>query len=147
MVGCWCGYLTGARCRLAYGPADATATHCLLLQQNQDWFLPFWHRLTRVVLDKGPLNGCVCACVRACVCVCVCYKCVGPHNSRAKINAVSASSSNNSYRSMSIAGPRAGPQHQTHQPPLLRSIDGTDRRTDTWPFYDVYCKVQTIPTA
>jgi len=26
----WC--LFGARCRLAYGPADATATHCLLLQ-------------------------------------------------------------------------------------------------------------------
>jgi len=25
------GYLSGARCRLAYGPADATATHCLLL--------------------------------------------------------------------------------------------------------------------
>ena len=24
-------YLSGARCRLAYGPADATATHCLLL--------------------------------------------------------------------------------------------------------------------
>jgi len=22
----------GARCRLVYGPADATATHCLLLQ-------------------------------------------------------------------------------------------------------------------
>ena len=31
-VGCWCGCLSGARCRLAYGPADATATHCLLLQ-------------------------------------------------------------------------------------------------------------------
>ena len=30
--GCWCGYLSAARCRLAYGPADATATHCLLLQ-------------------------------------------------------------------------------------------------------------------
>ena len=28
VVGCWCGYLSGARCRLAYGPADATATHC-----------------------------------------------------------------------------------------------------------------------
>jgi len=28
---CWRGYLSGARCRLAYGPADATATHCLLL--------------------------------------------------------------------------------------------------------------------
>jgi len=26
------GYLSAARCRLAYGPADATATHCLLLQ-------------------------------------------------------------------------------------------------------------------
>ena len=32
VVGCCGGYLSGARCRLAYGPADATATHCLLLQ-------------------------------------------------------------------------------------------------------------------
>ena len=32
VVGCWHGYLSGARCRLAYGPADATVTHCLLLQ-------------------------------------------------------------------------------------------------------------------
>ena len=32
VVGYWRGYLSGARCRLAYGPADATATHCLLLQ-------------------------------------------------------------------------------------------------------------------
>ena len=32
LVGCWHGYLSGARCRLAYGPADATATHCHLLQ-------------------------------------------------------------------------------------------------------------------
>ena len=23
----------------------------------------FWYRLTRVVPDKGPLNGCVCVCV------------------------------------------------------------------------------------
>jgi len=29
---CWHDYLTGARCRFAYAPADATATHCLLLQ-------------------------------------------------------------------------------------------------------------------
>ena len=35
MAGCWHSYLSGARCRLAYRPADATATHCLLLQ---DWF-------------------------------------------------------------------------------------------------------------
>ena len=32
VVGCWHGYLSGARCRLAYGPADAAASHCLLLQ-------------------------------------------------------------------------------------------------------------------
>ena len=32
VVWCWHGYLSGARCRLAYGPADATATHYLLLQ-------------------------------------------------------------------------------------------------------------------
>ena len=32
VVGCWCGCLSGARCRLAYGPADTTATQCLLPQ-------------------------------------------------------------------------------------------------------------------
>ena len=62
-VGCWRGYLSGARCRLAYGPADATATHCHLLQQKSRLVLRFWCRLTRVVLDIGPLNGCVCVCV------------------------------------------------------------------------------------
>ena len=31
-VGYWHGYLSGARCSFAYDPADATATHCLLLQ-------------------------------------------------------------------------------------------------------------------
>ena len=30
--------------------------------------LPFWYRLTRVVPDKGPLDGCVC--VYVCVCEC-----------------------------------------------------------------------------
>ena len=28
--------------------------------------LPFWYRLTQVVPDKGPLNGCVCVRVRVC---------------------------------------------------------------------------------
>jgi len=37
--------VSGAQCRLAYGQADATTTHYLLLQ---------------VVPHKGPLNGCVC---------------------------------------------------------------------------------------
>jgi len=42
VVRCWCGYLSGARCRLfAYGPADATAIpkpHRLLPHLNADWF-------------------------------------------------------------------------------------------------------------
>jgi len=38
VVGCWRGYLSGTMCRLACGPADATADHCLLLQSNPDWF-------------------------------------------------------------------------------------------------------------
>ena len=71
MVGCWHSYLSGARCRLAYGPADATATHCLFCSVKSRLVLPFWCRLTRVVLDKGPLNGCVCVCVCACACACV----------------------------------------------------------------------------
>jgi len=37
-VGCWCGYLSGARCKLAYGPADAS--HLLYP------VLPFRYRLT-----------------------------------------------------------------------------------------------------
>jgi len=32
VVKCWHGYVSGSRCRFAYGPADATSTHCLLLQ-------------------------------------------------------------------------------------------------------------------
>jgi len=29
---CWCGYLSGSRCKwFAHGPADATATHHILL--------------------------------------------------------------------------------------------------------------------
>jgi len=30
--GGWHGYLSRARCRLAYGPDNASVTHCLLLQ-------------------------------------------------------------------------------------------------------------------
>jgi len=50
-VGCWYGYLSWAR--YSYGPADATAIHCLLFQYNPDWFT-FGYPLTRVVQNKGP---------------------------------------------------------------------------------------------
>ena len=38
VVECWHGYLSGVRCRFAYGPADPIATHCLLLQTIQIGF-------------------------------------------------------------------------------------------------------------
>ena len=56
-MGYWRGYLSGARCRLAYGPADATAT---LASVKSRLVLPFWYQPTRVVPEKGPLNVCVC---------------------------------------------------------------------------------------
>jgi len=60
VVGCWRSYLSGARCRLAYGPVDATATHCLFTASVKSTLaFPFWYRLTWVVPDKGPLYGCV----------------------------------------------------------------------------------------
>jgi len=55
--------LSGKRCRLfAYGPADATAVpkpHHLFasLKFKSRLVLPFWYRLTQVVLEKRPLNG------------------------------------------------------------------------------------------
>ena len=55
MVGCWRGYLSGVKCKFASGPDDA---HC-----HPDWFLPFWYHLTHVVVNKRPLNGCVCVLV------------------------------------------------------------------------------------
>ena len=73
VVGCWCGCLSGARCRFAYGPADAIATHCLVSVKS--WLvLPFKYRLTWVVQEKGPLNGCVCVCYpigQGCISVCL----------------------------------------------------------------------------
>jgi len=57
VVGCWRGYLSGARCRLAYGPADATATMSLASVKSR-LVLHFWYQLTCVVPEKGPLNGC-----------------------------------------------------------------------------------------
>jgi len=52
VVGCWHGYLSEARCRPAYGPADATATHSLASVKSR-LVLPFWYWLTWVVQEKG----------------------------------------------------------------------------------------------
>jgi len=40
--------------------------HChslSLVSAKSRLVLPFWYRLTRVVLEKGPLNGCVCGAI------------------------------------------------------------------------------------
>ena len=39
------------------------AVSCFSKIQIGRLVLPFWYRPTRVVLEKGPLNGCVCVCV------------------------------------------------------------------------------------
>jgi len=40
VVGCWHGYLPGARCRLAYGPADATASCFSKIQIGFTFLVP-----------------------------------------------------------------------------------------------------------
>ena len=59
VVVCWCGCLSGARCRLA----DPSHCHSLSLASVKS---RFWYRLTWVVPEKGPLNGCVCVCAACC---------------------------------------------------------------------------------
>ena len=60
---CWHGYLSGARCRLAYAPADATATHCPCFSKIHIGF-------TFLVLAHpgSPRKRVI---KRVCVCVCV----------------------------------------------------------------------------
>jgi len=58
-MGCWRGYLSAARCIWPSG------FHCHSLScasVKSRLVLPFWYWLTRVVPDKGPLNGYVCVC-------------------------------------------------------------------------------------
>jgi len=59
---CWCGYLSGARCRLsAYGPADATASKTPSSASFKSRLVfPFWYRLTQVVLEKRLLSVHMC---------------------------------------------------------------------------------------
>ena len=47
--------MSGVRCRLAYGPADATAHSLSLASVKSRLVLPFWYWLTWVVPYKGPL--------------------------------------------------------------------------------------------
>ena len=44
-------------------PTPLPLTVSLIASVKSRLVFPFWYRLTRVVPDKGPLNGCVCVCV------------------------------------------------------------------------------------
>ena len=63
VMGCWCGYLSAARCSLfAYGPADATVSqnpHRLLPHLNPDWFYLSGIGLTRLSWKRGRQTGLV----------------------------------------------------------------------------------------
>jgi len=63
--------LVGLASGRAYGSADATATPSSLASLKSDWFSLFQCRLTQVVLEKKPLNGClVClSCLSVCLSV------------------------------------------------------------------------------
>jgi len=57
---CWRGLLSGAGFKsFAYGPADAAATPSSPASVKYSMILPFWCRLTRGVMEKKPLNGCL----------------------------------------------------------------------------------------
>ena len=60
---CWCGHLSGARCRLfAYGPADATAIpkpHNLLPHLKPDWLYLSGTGLPRLSWKRGLETGVV----------------------------------------------------------------------------------------
>ena len=58
---------------LERGAADATATHCLLLQQNPDWFTFLVPSHPGSPGQMAVKRVCVCVCVRACVCVLLGY--------------------------------------------------------------------------
>jgi len=57
VVWCWHGYLSRMRCRFAYGPLTISCS------SKSRQVLPFCYRLTQVVPDKGPLNGCSLSCI------------------------------------------------------------------------------------
>jgi len=58
---CWRGYLSKVTCKwFAYSLADATATSSSLASLKSRMVLPFWCQLMQIVLEKKPLNGCLC---------------------------------------------------------------------------------------
>ena len=54
---CWCGYLSGVRCKRSATDATATPSSLASLKSRLVWH--FWCQLTQIVLEKRPLNRCL----------------------------------------------------------------------------------------
>jgi len=59
--------LVWSKVQICIWPSSCHCHSLSLASVKSRLVLPFWYWLTRVVPEKGPLNGC------ACVCVCVTY--------------------------------------------------------------------------
>ena len=59
VVGCWHGCVW-SEVQICIWPSWCHCHSLSLASVKSRLVLPFWYRLTRVVLEKGPLNGCVC---------------------------------------------------------------------------------------
>ena len=62
VVECWLGYVW-SKVQTCIWPSWCHCHSLSLASAKSRLVLPFWYRLTRVVLDKGLLNRCVCVCV------------------------------------------------------------------------------------
>ena len=63
VMSCWCGYLSGARCKMTCICSSWWQCHTApssLLYWNPEWSF-FWNWLTQVVVEKRPLHKC-CIC-------------------------------------------------------------------------------------
>jgi len=77
MVGCWRGYLSDARCKLAYGPADATATHLSNCFSKIQIAFTFLLSAYPGISGQRAIKRVYYVCVCVCVCVCVSEQAMG----------------------------------------------------------------------
>ena len=59
VMGCWCGYVWN-EVQTCIWPSGCHCHSLSFASEISRLVLPFWYWLTRVVPDRGPLNGCVC---------------------------------------------------------------------------------------
>ena len=125
VVGCWRGYLSGIKVQTCICSSWRYCHSLSLASVKSILVFPFWYRLTRVVPDKGPLNGRVCVqprqlgCQDATVRICCWAPCCGTVAAGRQAPAT--------VDGYLLQARRSAANRRT---PLLRSSDRTDRQTD-----------------